>query len=89
LLPKDEEDANLAEQKLMRNVNFRKTPHRLFAIITTPENIERVKEWAKSGGINPSKVHDFDSFIKLFDRDISQPQPISIAPTIKPSQGVR
>jgi len=85
LLPKDENDIKFVEPYcIISNVNFREEPVRLFAVITTPENIERVKEWAVAGGVDPTKVHDFDSFIKLFDRNINQNQPVASTPPPKP-----
>lgn len=62
LLPKDELDTKAGNSMLMGNVNFKQEPNRLYAIITTPENIKRVSQWAKVSGIDLSKIHDFDEF---------------------------
>ena len=59
-----EEYANLSSGWMIDNVDFKENPERLVAIITTPENIEKVSQWAKEGGIDTSKVMDFDSFIE-------------------------
>lgn len=67
LLPKDELDAKAGDSMLMGNVNFQQEPNRLYGIITTPENIERVSQWAKLSGIDLSKIHDFDEFAKSFE----------------------
>lgn len=78
LLPKDERDAKAGDSMLMGNVNFQQEPNRLYGIITTPENIERVSQWAKLSGIDLSKIHDFDEFAKSFERqkdDIKINQP--------------
>ena len=78
LLPKDEIDAKAGDSMLMGNVNFKQEPNRLYGIITTPENIERVSQWAKVSGIDLSKIHDFDEFSKSFERqkdDIKINQP--------------
>lgn len=78
LLPKDEQDAKAGDSMLMGNVNFQQEPNRLYGIITTPENIERVSQWAKLSGIDLSKIHDFDEFAKSFERqkdDIKINQP--------------
>lgn len=78
LLPKDELDAKAGDSMLMGNVNFKQEPNRLYGIITTPENIERVSQWAKVSGIDLSKIHDFDEFAKLFEKqkdDIKINQP--------------
>lgn len=68
LLPKDELDAKAGDSMLMGNVNFKQEPNRLYGIITTPENIERVSQWAKVSGVDLSKIHDFDEFAKLFEK---------------------
>lgn len=68
LLPKDELDAKAGDSMLMGNVNFKQEPNRLYGIITTPENIEKVSQWAKVSGIDLSKIHDFDEFAKSFEK---------------------
>jgi len=68
LLPKDEMDARAGDSMLMGNVNFKQNPERLYAIITTPENFERVCGWCNANGVSSSKVYDYDDFIKLFDK---------------------
>lgn len=68
LLPKDKEDAKAGDSLLMRSVSFKEDPDRLFAIITTKENIDRVKEWSKENGVDTSKIHDFDGFITLLEQ---------------------
>ncbi|MGE5472610.1 MAG: hypothetical protein ACM3UU_00105 [Ignavibacteriales bacterium] len=68
LLPKDEKDEEIGQSMMMGNVSFKEEPERLFAIITSPENISRVKGWSKESGVDLTKVHDFDSFIKIFDK---------------------
>lgn len=68
LLPKDEEDAKAGQSMLMGNVSFKEEPERLFAVITSPENSSRVKEWSQESGVDITKVHDFDSFIRIFDK---------------------
>ncbi len=76
IIPKDEDEIKSSRLLLIGNVNFRDNPERLHSIITTPENIERVTEWAKKSGVDPSKIHDYDEFIKIFEKekneDISQ-----------------
>ena len=52
---------------LMENVSFKENPDRLFAIITSSENIENIKKWSQESGIDISKIHDFDGFIQNFD----------------------
>lgn len=69
LYPKDELDAENGKSLLMGNVNIRKEPSRLFAIITTPENIETVKKWCQEFNMDSSKVYDYDSFSMIFNRN--------------------
>ena len=77
ILPKDESEIARSEtSNYIGNVNFKEEPERLYSIITTPENIERISQWAKKAGIDLSKIHDYDSFIKeiqsLQNYDLSQ-----------------
>ena len=57
---------------LIGNVSFKENPERLYSIITTPENIERVTEWAEKANIDLSKIHDFDGFIQEIGRQKTQ-----------------
>jgi len=72
LYPKDEFDAESGKSMLMENVNIRKEPNRLFAIITTPENIEIVKNWCQEYDIDSSKVYDYDNFTMIFNKNNSK-----------------
>ena len=45
-------------------VNFKQEPERLLGIITSPENIEKIKGWCKEYGLDSSKVMTHDSFIE-------------------------
>ena len=70
ITPKDESEIASSESSMIiENVDFKKEPDRLYSIITTPENIERVSEWAKQAGIDISKIHDYDDFIQMFSKD--------------------
>ena len=63
---KDQEEyKNLPSGWMICNVDFRKNPERLVAIISTPENMERLTQWANEGEIDSSKVMDFDKFIRI------------------------
>lgn len=65
ILPKDENEIKTSETSmLISNVSFKENPERLYSIITTPENIEKVSEWAEKANIDLSKIHDFEDFIK-------------------------
>lgn len=49
---------------MIDNVNFKDNPDRLVAIITTPENIERINDWAQKSNIDTAKIMNFEGFIK-------------------------
>jgi hypothetical protein len=66
LLPKNEAEAKSGDVLLMDNISFTEEPNRLFAIVSTPENIARVSEWANAAGIPTDKVFDFSSFLSQF-----------------------
>lgn len=74
LFPENEGDALLSERRtIMNNVNFKNNPERLYAILTTPENIKRVNEWCGEAGIDLGKIYDFDEFSKkLEETDVVQ-----------------
>jgi hypothetical protein len=48
----------------VNGVNFRNNPDRLYAIITTPENIDRVKKWCADYGWDEEKVFSHNGFVK-------------------------
>ena len=64
--PKDKaEYDNLSSRGwIIENVDFKSNPDRLIAIVTTPENQARVKEWAHENGVETDKVMKFESFIQ-------------------------
>ena len=64
--PKDkpEYDKLSSSGWMIDNVDFKENPDRLVAIVTTPENIERVSQWAGKGGIDSSKVMLFEKFVE-------------------------
>lgn len=45
LMPKDKQEEQIGDSLLMHNINFKKEPDRLFGIITTLENLDKVKTW--------------------------------------------
>lgn len=59
----EERESSITRMSI-KDVDFKKHPERLVAVITTPENIERVSTWAQKGGFDTAKVMTFDSFIK-------------------------
>ena len=59
LMPSSKEDALAGRSHLMGNVYFREQPELILGILTSPENIPRVQEWAESAGLNPEAVQEF------------------------------
>lgn len=55
------------EHNLINNVYFDKVPERLKYIITTPENIKRVKQWLNESRLKIADdiVVDYDEFIEI------------------------
>ena len=73
ILPKDESEIKSSETSmLIGNVSFKENPERLYSIITTPENIEKVTEWAEKANIDLSKIHDFEGFIQEIGKQKTQ-----------------
>lgn len=62
LLPSSKEDADTGASLLMGNVNFGEHPDQLFAVMTSGENVELVKQWAEEAGVDPAKVKEFFEF---------------------------
>lgn len=69
MLPKDALDAESGDSFIMSNVDFKTEPERLFSIITTPENLKVVKEWASKNNIDINKITDFKSFLDQFKQN--------------------
>lgn len=66
VLPKNEEELQSARNNnQIENVYFKTNPERLKAIITTPENINRVQAWVKESGIAAldNIVMDYEEFL--------------------------
>lgn len=73
ILPKNDNEIQTSETSmLIGNVSFKENPERLYSIITTPENIEKVTEWAEKANIDLSKIHDFDGFIQEIGKQKKQ-----------------
>ena len=51
------------------NVYLRQNPKQLYAVITTPENQDRVKWWMQKNNFPANNVHDFNSFKNKFEED--------------------
>lgn len=63
---------------VMDNVDFGKNPERLYAVVTTPENISNVQNWLSDAGFSPNKAHSFDGFIEHIRKQKEQMKSISV-----------
>lgn len=52
-----------------QNIQLRQNPKQLYAIITTPENLNRVKWWVQKNGFMPSIVYDFQAFQEKIEKE--------------------
>lgn len=62
LLPRSQEEAEAGSSMLMNNVNFSAHPEQLVSLLTSHENLPRVREWATNAGISPDAVCEFFDF---------------------------
>ena len=64
---------------LIGNVDFRKEPERLAGIITSPENVEQIREWCKSTDINYNlnNICDFNEFLQRVKNKYKATEPES------------
>lgn len=65
LFPKDKEDAKKINCGEMGSIDFQKHPEQLFGIVTTPENIKRVKQWMEKAELNPDLVYTHEAFLDV------------------------
>lgn len=70
LTPNPETDTDFPN--VMKAVDFKKDPSRLFAIFTTPENTPKVKKWINEAGLDSDKVYTFEGFWKQFKRNLKR-----------------
>ncbi len=57
------------EQQRAHNVQLRRNPKKLYAIITTPENQKKVKWWMEKNNFPTDKVVDFAGFQKKIEQE--------------------
>lgn len=60
--PRTQEEANMIAGRQMHNVLFHEHPEQLIAIVTTSENVEKVKGWLREVGLFVDDVYRFDEF---------------------------
>jgi exonuclease VII small subunit len=56
---------------LVDKVDFRQNPDQLFSIVTSLENIDMLKEWARENNVDLTKILDFENFLELFNNNLS------------------
>ena len=59
-----ENEEKCGKSLLTDSLSFKENPDKLFSIITTPENIKRVKEWCEESKIDTDKVKDYELFLE-------------------------
>lgn len=69
VLTADGQTQSQKNASLMNSIDFKTEPERLFAIVTTPENVKSVKEWLCDSTLSPELVYTFDDFIKEIENE--------------------
>lgn len=76
LHPKDADEAKLTQasgsEQNIKTVDFNKNPERLYAIVSTTENLNYISDLVARHGLNKNIVQSFDSFIKKYKADYKQ-----------------
>ena len=60
--PQEYDDARQTFE--MEKINFKKDPKRLYAVISTPNNLEYIEKWAKQSDIITPTICDYDEFLR-------------------------
>jgi hypothetical protein len=63
--PKDESEIQSSKGMIIANVDLN-DKNRLYAILSTPENIDKLKEWCNNSNLDINLVKTFDQFINQF-----------------------
>ena len=63
--PKDESEIQSSKGMLIANVDLN-DKNRLYAILSTPENMDKLKEWCNNSNLDGNLVKTFDQFINQF-----------------------
>ncbi len=63
--PKDESEIQSSKGMIIANVDLN-DKNRLHAILSTPENMDKLKEWCNNSNLNSNLVETFDQFINQF-----------------------
>lgn len=68
LNPKDELDVELKKSDELQSVNFKEHPEQLYGILTTNENIPKVRLWLQNAGFHPDLVTNFEGFLEKINQ---------------------
>ena len=63
--PKNEKEIESSKSMLITTVDFR-DENRLEAILSTPENMDRLREWCREANLDSNYVITFDEFVKKY-----------------------
>ncbi len=63
--PKDESEIQSSKGMVIANVDLN-DKNRLYAILSTPENMDKLKEWCSNSNLDSNLVKTFDQFINQF-----------------------
>ncbi|MBQ8630274.1 MAG: hypothetical protein IJ479_00975 [Alphaproteobacteria bacterium] len=76
LTPKDADERRLTQdsgsEQNIKTVDFAENPDRLYAIVSTTENLDYITGLAGKYGLSKEKIHSFDSFIEKYKEDFRQ-----------------
>lgn len=79
---KDKQEYQMAQKEgHISNINFKEDPKRIHSLITTPENLKRVREWLDQNSFD-YPVRDYDGFIIRAQRKFTKPQILNHQKTI-------
>ncbi|MBE6158628.1 MAG: hypothetical protein E7159_02235 [Firmicutes bacterium] len=63
--PKDESEIQSSKGMIIANVDLN-DKNRLYAILSTPENMDKLKDWCNNSNLDSNLVKTFDQFINQF-----------------------
>lgn len=68
VLPKDKREAEASGSLMMDNVYFRDNPDQLVGVLTSPENLPKVRAWLRGSGIDAAKAQEFFDGVELLSQ---------------------
>ena len=76
VLTSDGQTEQQHKESLMDTVDFNKEPERLYAVVSTPENMNDLKTWVQEAGLSSDLVFTFDGFIQEIEKIAEQEKKI-------------